>query len=43
MRNPGFKPATLLAVPHWHTGRSALEGPAISVSGRQILLGTLAS
>jgi hypothetical protein len=43
MLNPGFKPATLLTVPYWHTGCSALEGPAISVSGRQILLGALVS
>jgi hypothetical protein len=43
MRNPGYDPATLHCVPHWHTGRYALEGPDISLSGRQILLGTLAS
>lgn len=43
MRNPGLESAILLTVPHWHSGRAALEGPAISVSGRQILLGTLAS
>jgi hypothetical protein len=43
MRNPGFKPAITLRVPYWHTGRSSLEGPAITVSGRQILLGTLAN
>jgi hypothetical protein len=42
MRNPGYKAATLLTVPIWHTGRATLEGPAITVSGRQILLGTLA-
>jgi hypothetical protein len=42
MRNPGYKPAAKRRVPHGHRGR-ALEGPAIALSGRQILLGTLAS
>ena len=43
MRNPGNKPAATRLVPHWHRGRAALEGPDISLSGRQILLGTLAN
>ena len=43
MRNPGYKPAAPRLVPNWHRGRAtALEGPDISLSGRQILLGTLA-
>jgi hypothetical protein len=43
MLNPGFKSATSLTVPSWHGGCSTLDGPDITVSGRQIPLGTLAS
>jgi hypothetical protein len=39
---PGFKSATAMIVPNWHKGCCTLEGPDITVSGRQIPLGELA-
>jgi len=39
---PGVKSATSMLVPNWHKSCSTLEGPDITVSGRQIPLGTLA-
>jgi hypothetical protein len=41
MRNPDYMSVTLLPVPRLHVECAALDGPAISVSGRQILLATL--
>jgi hypothetical protein len=43
MRIPVDLSPTLQLVSHWHAGRASLDGPDISVSGRQILLGTLRS
>jgi len=41
MRDPIGNSAIPCQVPQRPGGRAALDGPAISVSGRQILLGTL--
>jgi hypothetical protein len=42
MLNQGFKSATTMIVPGWHGSCFTLEGPDITVSGRQIPLGGLA-
>lgn len=41
MHTPTDTFAMSLRAPNWHAGRALLQGPPISVSGRQILLGTL--